>query len=44
VNLLKFIGGNEILFGLLMVNLCTLHIFMGLAVLYNMMLNSYVCS
>jgi hypothetical protein len=44
VNLLKFIGGLEILFELLMVTLCTLWIFVGLAILCNMMLDSYVCS
>jgi hypothetical protein len=44
VNLLEFIIGLEIIFGLLMVNLCTLQIFIGLVGLCNMMLDSYVCS
>jgi len=44
VNLLEFISGLEILFGLLMVNLCTLPIFVGHVVLCVMMLDSYVCS
>jgi len=44
VNLLEFMDGLEILFRLLMVNLCTLWIFVGLAILCNMMLDSYVCS
>ncbi len=37
MNLLEFISGLEILFGFLMVNLCTLRIFVGLVILCNMM-------
>jgi hypothetical protein len=43
-NLLEFIGGLKIVFGLLMFNLCILRTFVGLEELYNMMLDSYVGS